>query len=294
MIQWQISLSDNMIIVMTMVEPHAQETAQENTSTKKLPVRWMLAIAFLVVIVPWLIYTPAGITGKMDAIGYAICHQIPERSFQINGQPVSLCARCTGMYVGIFVGIAYQLLLARRRSEWPDKYKLAVFVVFFLAFAVDGSNSAAKLFFGRGPLYEPTNVLRLITGTGMGLTMAAMVLPAFNQTIWKKYDPQPYFVTRGQFGGYLLTGAVGAVLILTEAQFFLRLFTYVGVIGVVVILTMLYAMIIMTIFGKENTVMKPMDTIIWLLAGMIVAFLHIGAIDMARFMLTGTWEGFHF
>ena len=60
------------------------------------------------------------------------------------------------------------------------------------------------------------------------------------------------------------------------------------------ILTMLYAMIIMTIFGRENTVTEPMDAVTWLLAGLIVAFLHIGAIDIARFMLTGTWEGFHF
>lgn len=253
----------------------------------------MLGIAALVVIVPWLLYTPAGITGKADAIGYAVCHQIPSRSFQINGQPISLCARCTGMYVGIFVGLAYQLLTGRRRSEWPGKFKLFVFAVFFLAFAVDGSNSASALFFGRGLLYEPNNLMRLITGTGMGLTMAGMVLPTFNQTIWKEYDPRPYFVSWRQFGGYLLTGAVSIIAILTENAFLLSVFTYMGVIGVVAILVLLYAMIAVTIFGKENTISRPVEMSTWLLAGLIVAFLHIGAFDIVRFMLTGTWEGFH-
>ncbi len=182
-----------------MQEPKSEPITEQETRTRRLPVRWMLGIAALVVIVPWLLYTPAGITGKADAIGYAVCHQIPARSFQINGQPISLCARCTGMYVGIFVGLAYQLLTGRRRAEWPGKFKLIVFAAFFLAFAVDGSNSASALFFGRGLLYEPSNLMRLITGTGMGLTMAGMVLPTFNQTIWKEYapDPRPVFCFLG-------------------------------------------------------------------------------------------------
>jgi uncharacterized membrane protein len=270
--------------------PDPEHAAPE---TRKLPVRWMVAIAALSVIIPWLLYTPAGLTGKADAIGYAICHQIPARSFQINGRPISLCARCTGMYVGVFVGLVYQLVIARRRSEWPDKFKLAVFAILFLAFAVDGSNSAFALFFGKGLLYETTNLTRLITGTGMGLTMAGMVLPAFNQTLYQAYDPQTYFHTWRAFGGYLFAGAVSAALILTQANFILRTFSYIGVIGVVVILTMLYTMVGMTIFGKENSLSGWRSAVPWLLGGLTFAFLHLGAIDLVRFMLTGTWEGFH-
>ena len=135
--------------------------------------------------------------------------------------------------------------------------------------------------------------MRLITGTGMGLTMAAMVLPTFNQTLWKNYDPRPYFATWAQLGGYLLAGAASAALILTEIPILLRTFAYIGVIGVVVILVMLYAMILLTVFGKENTVKKPLEMTTWLLAGLIISFLHIGSFDLVRFMLTGTWEGFH-
>lgn len=256
--------------------------------------RWMLVVTALVVLGGWLLNTPPGLEGKADAIGYALCHQIAVRSFQINGEPISLCARCTGMYVGIFVGLVYQLILGRRRSEWPDTLKLVVLGVFFLGFAVDGGNSASKLYFGEGLLYTPNNTLRLITGTGMGLVMAAMMLPTFNQTVWREYDPRPYLQTWGQFGGLVLAGAVSVALILTEIPFLLRAFTYMGVIGIVVILAMLYIMILMIIFNRENRCSRLVDTVNWVLVGLILAFLHIGAIDMVRFFLTGTWEGFHF
>jgi hypothetical protein len=198
------------------------------------------------------------------------------------------------MYVGIMVGLVYQLLLGRRLADWPDKYKLIVLGVLFLGFAVDGSNSASKLYLGEGLLYDPNNTLRLITGTGMGLVMSVMVLPTFNQTVWKDYDPRPVFRTWGQFGGLLLAAAVSVALILTENPFLLRAFTYIGVIGIVVIIAMLYIMILMIIFNRENRCVTLLDTLNWVLIGVTLAFVHIGAIDYVRYLLTGTWEGFHF
>ena len=62
-----------------------------------------------IVLVGWLLNTPAGILGKADAIGYAVCHRIGERSFHIGGRSLSLCARCTGMYLGAMVGMVYQI-----------------------------------------------------------------------------------------------------------------------------------------------------------------------------------------
>jgi hypothetical protein len=56
---------------------------------------------------------------------------------------------------------------------------------------------------------------------------------------------------------------------------------------------MLYSMILMVIFGGENNIARFGQLIPWLLGGVIVAFLHIGAIDFVRLLLTGTWEGFH-
>ena len=168
--------------------------------------RWMLAVTALVVIIAWLINTPPGLEGKADAVGYALCHQISGRSFQINGQPLSLCARCTGMYVGIFVGLVYQLRPWTAAAEWPDKYKLIVLGIFFLGFAVDGSNSAyqAVLRTGAALLSQqyPAPDHRYRDGPGDG----GMILPTFNQTLWKDYEQRPILQTWRHFGGLLLLG----------------------------------------------------------------------------------------
>jgi uncharacterized membrane protein len=294
----QSKVTIHFIIGMTSQETQPNESKKDANPLQRLisgarTSRWMLAVTALVLLVAWLINTPPGLEGKADAVGYALCHQIVERSFQINGQPVSLCARCTGMYVGIFIGLAYQLALGRRRSEWPEKFKMIVLGFFLLGFAVDGGNSALKLYLGEGLLYAPSNTLRLITGTGMGLAMAALILPTFSQTVWREYDRRPYLQTWRHFGGFVLAGAASIALILTEIPFLLKFFTYMGVIGIVVILAMLYIMILMIIFNRENQCDGLLDTLNWVLIGVIMAIIHIGAIDIVRYFLTGTWEGFH-
>jgi uncharacterized membrane protein len=43
------------------------------------------------------------------------CHQIPSRSLHVAGHALPLCARCTGMWLGITLGTSAAVLLARRR-----------------------------------------------------------------------------------------------------------------------------------------------------------------------------------
>ncbi|MCL4271991.1 MAG: hypothetical protein KJZ72_20700, partial [Anaerolineales bacterium] len=45
---------------------------------------WLVPIAAIIAVVAWFIIAPEGALGKLDAIGYAVCHRIDERSFQID------------------------------------------------------------------------------------------------------------------------------------------------------------------------------------------------------------------
>ncbi len=263
--------------------------------SKPLPnwLPWLQAGVVVLLLVAWLLNTPPGILGKADAVGYAVCHRIVERSFQIGGRPVSLCARCTGMYAGAMVGMIFQLFLGKRRTEFPDNYKLAVLGVFFAAFALDGTNSAAQLYLGHDFLYTPSNTLRLITGTGMGLVLAVVLLPTFNQTVWKLYSPRPYLETWKQFLGMTAFAALSVLLILSGQPAFLLPLTLLGVLGILVLLTLLYAMILMILFKRENSIEAPRQLLPWLLGGFTIGMLQIAAIDLVRFAFTGTWEGFH-
>jgi hypothetical protein len=127
----------------------------------------------------------------------------------------------------------------------------------------------------------------------MGLTMAAMILPTFQQTVWASYAPRSYFSNWKQFAGMLAAGYGSSALILTERPLFLLPLSYFGALGVIVLLMMLYLMILMVIFNRENIAERPNQLIPWLLGGLIIAFLHIGLFDLGRYWLTGTWEGFH-
>ena len=42
-----------------------------------------------------------------------VCHQLPERSFQVHGVPFALCHRCTGIVGGLLVGTLVFPLLRR-------------------------------------------------------------------------------------------------------------------------------------------------------------------------------------
>ena len=253
----------------------------------------LVYLAAGLLLVGWLLNTPGGKLGKADAVGYAICHQIDERSFHIGDRPISLCARCTGMYVGAMIGLIYVGILGHRRTEWPPKNIFVMLGIFLVSFGVDGINSAYMLFFEAILLYEPSNTLRLITGTGMGLVIAIVLLPAFNQTIWKEYSRRAVVENWRQFSGLLGASGISILLILTESPIFLYPLTLVSAIGVVVLLTMIYSMLLMILFRRENQITKYTQMIYPLTGGFIIALTQIILLDVGRYLLTGSWDGFH-
>src|SRR5512140_1062458 len=101
-------------------------------SSKIIP--WLVAASVLFV---WLVDTPAGLLGKADAIGYAVCHRIDLRSFHLGDRQLPLCARCTGMYLGAMLGLFLQRLSGRRGGN-PPKAVWFVMALLVLAFGIDG------------------------------------------------------------------------------------------------------------------------------------------------------------
>lgn len=90
-----------------------------------------------------------------------ICHQLPERSFFLLGHQLPVCARCTGIYVGVFVGSFLAHLKAPPRG---------VLVAALIPMVVDG---VTQLVFR-----ESFNVLRAATGFIAGVGVAFYVYPA--------------------------------------------------------------------------------------------------------------------
>jgi uncharacterized membrane protein len=240
----------------------------------------------------WLYATPAGLLGKADAIAYAVCHRIDLRSFHIADRALPLCARCTGMYLGAMLTLGFYGFAGRRRSTlfppWPI---IAVMAVFVLAFAVDGINSYLHLFPSAPGLYQPSNTLRLITGTLFGIALGTLVLPGFNQSAWRDCRPEAALRSFAELGLILLLAAGAVLLVLSGNPLILYPLAIVSSLSVMILLTAVYTMLTLIVTHRENQATSWRDLTLPLLGGFVLALAQIAALDLVRFLLTGTWGG---
>jgi len=261
--------------------------------------RWFIPLAAICAFAAWMYISPEGALGKLDAIGYAVCHRIDERSFHIGDRQLPLCARCTGEFFAAGTALVVQLLVSGRRSKLPSRGIIAVLAVFFLAFAIDGSNSYLYLLKGTAGsalasipnLYTPNNTLRLFTGSGMGIVLGAVLYPVVNQTLWREPDERPALEWKS-FGALLSLISILDLLVLTESPWVLYPIAYVSALGTLSLLVIVFAILWMIIMRQDNTLTHPRQMILPLLSGFTLALLLILSIDLVRLQFTGTWSGF--
>jgi len=260
----------------------------------------LIIAAALLVFVGWFLNTPPGFFGKADAIGYAVCHRISERSFHIGSYQLPLCARCSGMYLGAVTGLAFQSIIGWKRLKIPHWSILALLIVFVAAFGIDGSNSYLYLLKQVSPgilpkipnLYVPNNTLRLLTGSGMGLGMAAMLFPAYNQTVWADGEDKPAIPGWKAFGLLLGIQVLFDLLVLTKSPIVLFPLAIISALGVWLLLTMVYSMVWVMLMAQDNHFTKIRQVWLPILAGLTIAMIQTAVIDLLRFWLTGTWGAF--
>jgi uncharacterized membrane protein len=273
--------------------------SQKSSSLIGTLMRWFVPLAALTVLAGFLFISPPGLLGKADAIGYAVCHRIDERSFHVFGRQLPLCARCTGEFNAAAVTLIFLGFVSRKRSSLPLKSILVVLALFFVAFGIDGSNSYLYLlkqvypgFLPQVPnIYIPNNTLRLLTGSGMGVTMASILYPVVNQTIWQEADDRPA-LTWKVFGGLLGIVLLFDLGILSEQPVVLYPIAFLSVLGVVALLAMVFSIAWIIIMRQENTFERLKQLWMPVLAGLTLTFLMISVIDLLRLQLTGTWGGF--
>ena len=100
--------------------------------------------------------------------GY-ICHQISERSFHVEGEKFGVCARCFGVYFGLFAGIAAYPLW--RRVEEIEPLSRVWLFLSLIPIGVDWS-------LGTFGIWENTHLSRLVTGMILGVACAIYIVPA--------------------------------------------------------------------------------------------------------------------
>ena len=260
----------------------------------KKSLRLILVGLILLLLILWLLNTPPGLLGKIDAVGYAVCHRIPSHSFYFGERPISFCARCTGQYLGFLWGFLFHISGGKKRSGFPSKFGLAGFGLLFFLYLIDGLNSVLHLYPGleEWSLYQPRNSLRLITGLGMGVVISGILYPLLGQTLWRKIDQEPVLESIKDWGLLLLGGCVIALMILSGNPLLLYPLIILSAGGLITLLSILYGVIWILLRRRENSFHTWKETAWWGLVGFGSALVQIMVIDLVRFYLTGSWSGF--
>ncbi len=258
-----------------------------------------MPLAALLVLAAWIYIAPPGLMGKLDAIGYAVCHRLDSHSLHIGSLQMPLCARCTGEFNAAAITLIFQILISPGAGRLPRRGILYVLAALFLAFAFDGSNSYLALMknsyagaFQNVPnLYVTNNTTRVFTGSGMGLTMGLLLYPMVNQSLWRTIS-QKRAVEWPQFG-VLAAIILGVDLaMLTGSDLVLYPVAILSSLGVLALLGMVFSVVWVMIMRQDNEFTHVRQ--LWLpsLAGLTLAFMLILSIDLLRFSLTHTWGGF--
>jgi uncharacterized membrane protein len=248
---------------------------------------WLFLIAALLVIGTFLFSPPWTVLGKTRLVGYAICHQIPERSFHINGQQLPLCARCTGIYLGGLAGFTLMMVWGRRRAVGlPPVPITLVFIGFIAALGVDGINSYLSFFPDMPHLYEPKNWLRLTTGTLEGLALSAFVFPILNYTLWRDAVEIPSVRNFKELGMMVVSAGVIIVLVLLELPILLYPLAILSTLGVLLMLGAINTMIVLALARREGSAQVWQQAVLPAVIGLALAFLEIGGMDTVRTIIT--------
>lgn len=162
----------------------------QNISTNRPRIWWLVLTFGVLLFVSLIIAAPLlaanGHTGSALSIYHAfgfLCHQLPERSFFIDGHKLAVCSRCTGLYFGATLTLLlYPLLRSLRVAHTPHRRWL-------ILAAIPISLDFLLTFVG---VWENTHTTRFGTGFLLGSVTVFYVMPGvveLSLRSWKKQTP---------------------------------------------------------------------------------------------------------
>lgn len=227
-----------------------------------------------------------------DYVGYAVCHRITDRSFTIAGRQLPLCARCTGMFLGVTLTFAVLGLAGRRRWSMLPPLRVMLALIGFVGFmAIDGINSYSHFFPNFPHLYEPQNWLRLTTGMGAGLAMGIILFPALAQSLWRDQEVRPAIENFRELAGLMLLAGLAIVLVLSNQPTILYVLGMASALGVVLVLTAINGTALLILTRRDAQATNWGQALRPLTIGLVLALTQIAIISFLRFTWTGTLTG---
>jgi uncharacterized membrane protein len=273
------------------MEPIPQRSSSAQPSRglidTRLPLPGGLEVSFgqvtiLAGIVFFALVVPGDFKYKMDGLGFAVCHQIHTHSFTIGGHQLPLCARCTGMYLGVLVTLLLLARLRRKAVRLPARGVLPVLGLFFGVMVLDGINSTLQTF-GSG-LWETTNLLRLITGALSGIAAAFIFYPVFNISLWNRDVTHKEHVIEQLFelAPYLIGTGLLVVLVLDGGSWLFYPLALLSMGGMLALLTMANTMVVLIVSRREGSIRTISEALTPILLGLLISLVLLSLVAWGR------------
>lgn len=215
------------------------------------------------------------------AIGFGLCHQLPERSFIFGGVQLPVCARCTGIYMGFTVALIVLLVLYRGAQRtglksWPF---IALAVLCVVAIAVDGLSSYLGY-------RATTNFIRLCTGVAFGVVLGSVAYTTVVDSLSAKRSGDAIVRSVKEVAAWAGSLVVAVLLVYGLALFG----PFASVISAVTI-ALTFSVVIGALVGLagrwSRSVARPQDAIAPLLIGLAFAAVLILALAAFRWSTGG-------
>jgi uncharacterized membrane protein len=221
---------------------------------------------------------------KMYSVVHGVCAQI--HNVQVGGLDLPLCARNTGIYSSFLITSLYLLVLGRHRAAKLPQWPLTIALILFVAImAVDGLNSMMVDMF-MPHLYTPQNWIRTLTGIGMGISIAAIMLLILNVSLRRDADNQQRIIGSWlELGGALLINGLVWVAIYGNVGIMywpVAIMAWLGITGVLYCVNLLLTALFMRYEGMVTQVVqlaKPASF------ALVFTLIELGALSAARFWL---------
>jgi len=152
---------------------------------------WVLSATVVVFLVSLIIVAPVAAASGNNTLARGIygafamlCHQLPERSYFIDGHQFAVCARCTGVYGGFtLMLLLYPLISSLQNTVTPPRRWL---ILATIPLAIDvGVN-----FLG---VWQNTHTSRLLTGALLGGVAVFYVMPGISSLATRRKEPRATF-----------------------------------------------------------------------------------------------------
>ncbi len=155
---------------MRRFEPSREEMSRLSRTIAVLAIVWalLLPLATLAASQATTSAWPAAFAYAIYRAGSFLCHQRPERSFQLFATQMPVCARCTGIYLGGAMTAVTSAFVSRRRNPpSPSRARLLL--------ALASLPGLATLIYEWTTGQMPGNALRAMSGVPLGAAIMWIV-----------------------------------------------------------------------------------------------------------------------